>query len=400
MAGWGPGGYFGNWFKGDFIADDSDIGWVRDNKGRHADDRNNQRYGTFWRGQNGKVYVSGDKGVNDAGDWNDASLGYWTERGYRQIDDPNRPQGADQNGTLYRSDDRGQVVDAPPYNPFAAQEARNRADAIARYDEEIRQANTALGRLDGQYNIGVQNADKAKNRSLNDLEGNFNQEQGRYQMRTDDAIKAIRRVRDNIESDAADKIRSVRGLLASGGAGDSSFSKTLAPFMVTEAASREQEQAQDTYARNRRDMDINFTELKNAYNRKKKDIDSEHMNRLQNLKQRIESSRSDLESKIRNANINKSVASGSSLGAAIASQQATQDKINNINKEIDNLGLDKSIDVGRVEWKAPELDSYKPKEVVVDGSSNGESPGVNDQIAPNLQNLLGEEKKKKEALGW
>lgn len=51
------------------------------------------------------------------------------------------------------------------FNPFAAQEARNKADAIAKYDDEINQANSAINRLGGQEAVGIANAGKAKDRA-------------------------------------------------------------------------------------------------------------------------------------------------------------------------------------------------------------------------------------------
>lgn len=45
--------------------------------------------GVFWRGQDGKVYVSGHQGTNAAGDWNGSTAAYWGSRGFREIPDPN-----------------------------------------------------------------------------------------------------------------------------------------------------------------------------------------------------------------------------------------------------------------------------------------------------------------------
>ena len=280
------------------------------------------------------------------------------------------------------------------------QASRDKANAIAAYDEEIRQANDALGRLGTQQSIGESNAAKARDRAFTENENSFNQARGMYDMNTRDAIDRIKKTRDQVESDAADKIRSARGVFAAGGAADSSFAKILAPFMIGKEASKQQGQAQDTYARNRREMDINYAATENAYKKNKRDIQGEYDNRINGIRQKIQGTRSDLEDRIRRANINKGVANGSSLAAAQASQREAADRISGYGREIDQLSADRSIPVEKVEWRAPKLDSYETRDVAVK-PENAENGAVNDQIAPNLQPLLDtDEKKKKEAWGW
>lgn len=279
------------------------------------------------------------------------------------------------------------------FNPFAAQEARNKADAIAKYDDEIAQANSAIGRLGGQEAVGIANAGKAKDRAWQENENSFNESTGRYNMNTKDAIDNIKKTRDQIESDTATKVRSAKGILASGGAGDSSFANVLAPYEIAKAASKQQGEAQDAYAKNRRDMDINYFAVKNAYNKNKDDIQSEYDNRVNSVKQKVAQSRAELLDRIRSANVGKQTANGSSMAAAIASQQGTRDQINRLGTEVDELGRDRSIPIQKVDWKAPDLATYDPKDVTV--KDNSEIGGVNDEISPNLRPILSDEEKKK-----
>ena len=279
------------------------------------------------------------------------------------------------------------------FNPFAAQEARNKADAIAKYDDEISQANSAINRLGGQEAVGIANAGKAKDRAWQENENSFNESTGRYNMNTKDAIDNIKKTRDQIESDTATKVRSAKGILASGGAGDSSFANVLAPYEIAKAASKQQGEAQDAYAKNRRDMDINYFAVKNAYDKNKNDIQSEYDNRVNSVKQKVAQSRAELLDRIRSANVGKQTANGSSMAAAIASQQGTRDQINRLGTEVDELGRDRSIPIQKVDWKAPDLATYDPKDVTV--KDNSEIGGVNDEISPNLRPILSDEEKKK-----
>jgi hypothetical protein len=279
------------------------------------------------------------------------------------------------------------------YNPYAAQEARNKADAIAKYDDEINQANSAINRLGGQEAVGIANAGKARDRAWQENENSFNESTGRYNMNTKDSIDNIKKTRDQIESDTASKVRSAKGILSAGGAGDSSFAKILAPYEIAKAASKQQGEAQDAYAKNRRDMDINYFAVKNAYKKNQGDIEGEYNNRVNSVKQKIAQSRAELLDRIRSANVGKQTANGSSMAAAIASQQGTRDQINRLGTEIDELGRDRSIPIQKVEWKAPDLATYDPKDVTV--KDNSEVGGVNDEISPNLRPILSDEEKKK-----
>ena len=279
------------------------------------------------------------------------------------------------------------------FNPYAAQEARNKADAIAKYDDEIAQANSAINRLGSQEAVGIANAGKAKDRAWQENENSFNESTGRYNMNTKDSIDNIKKTRDQIESDTASKVRSAKGILSAGGAGDSSFAKILAPYEIAKAASKQQGEAQDAYAKNRRDMDINYFAVKNAYKKNQGDIEGEYNNRVNSVKQKVAQSRAELLDRIRSANVGKQTANGSSMAAGIASQQGTREQINRLGTEIDELGRDRSIPIQKVEWKAPDLATYDPKDVTV--KDNSEVGGVNDEISPNLRPILSDEEKKK-----
>lgn len=385
---------FGDWSRGDIFDDNGPFGRVRDNKGVHADVRNGVVRGTFWKGRDGNVYVAGKNGVNNAGRWDDNTANYWKNQAYKEQADPNR--GGGQTGNHDAGDAPESVVGpggGGGFNPFAAQEARNKADAIAKYDDEINQANSAINRLGGQEAVGIANAGKAKDRAWQENENSFNESTGRYNMNTKDAIDNIKKTRDQIESDTATKVRSAKGILASGGAGDSSFANVLAPYEIAKAASKQQGEAQDAYAKNRRDMDVNYFAVKNAYNKNKDDIQSEYDNRVNSVKQKIAQSRAELLDRVRSANVGKQTANGSSMAAAIASQQGTRDQINRLGTEIDELGRDRSIPIQKVDWKAPDLATYDPKDVTV--KDNSEIGGVNDEISPNLRPILSDEEKKK-----
>jgi len=72
--------------------------------------------GAFWLGQDGKVYVKGDKGVHAAGNWDKNTADYWASRGFQAIRDPNPPKPKYQQVKMNFNPTTNQVdIEAPDY---------------------------------------------------------------------------------------------------------------------------------------------------------------------------------------------------------------------------------------------------------------------------------------------
>lgn len=283
------------------------------------------------------------------------------------------------------------------YSAQAAAESKAKADAIAQYDETVRSANDAMAGLGHQQAVGEHNINQDINRQRNKLDANFNQSRGLYDMNTNDAITNNRNTRQQIAENAREQTRGLQQIFAAGGAGDSSFSKIVAPFEVGKAATRQQSAVQDAYAKNRRDLDINWNNVKNAYDENVNELNANRENRLNRLRAEVEGTRNDLAEKIRQANIGKSTANGQGLAAAIASQDGARREINDRRNNITNLGKDVAVAMKDVGWKAPKLESYADKAAGVEvRTGNADQAGLQDQLSLNLQSLLDQDKKKRE----
>lgn len=340
-------------------------------------------------------------------DW-DLVKGYEAPGGVRQPSkktnpDPNPPQ----NQQAQSSNQEAQIQSwlnygsgsggGGGYSAQAASDAKAKADAIAQYDETIRSANDAMAGLGHQQSVGEQNINQDINRQRNKLDANFNQSRGLYDMNTNDAITNNRNTRQQIAENAREQTRGLQQIFAAGGAGDSSFSKIVAPFEVGKAATRQQSAVQDAYAKNRRDLDINWNNVKNAYDENVNELNANRENRLNRLRAEVEGARNDLAEKIRQANIGKSTANGQGLAAAIASQDGARREINDRRNNITNLGKDVAVAMKDVGWKAPKLESYADKATGVEvRTGNADQAGLQDQLSPNLQSLLDQDKKKRE----
>ena len=283
------------------------------------------------------------------------------------------------------------------YNPQAAAEAKARADEIAKYREQERVATEGLGRLDRQRDIWRGNVENNYANQLNDLENSYTQSKGAYEMNKRDSEAQNRAVRSQIMEDANNQTNSLRQMFAAGGAGDSSAAQIVAPWAVGLEASRNAGSAQDAFARDRRNQDLEFASATNAYNKNKKDWETNRQDALNNVDSQIESSRIDLNNRIMDARQKQKTANGQGLQSAIDQTRDLSNQISNSQNKILDLSKETPKALEKVEFKAPKLSDYSEnvQGVKVD-SGNPDQAGLQDQLDPRLAALLDPNKKKKD----
>lgn len=304
---------------------------------------------------------------------------WWSDKTRRQYSDPR------QGGT---------------YNPQAAAEAKARADEIAKYREQERVAAEGLGRLDRQRDIWRGNVENNYANQLNDLENSYTQSKGAYEMNKRDSEAQNRAVRSQIMEDANNQTNSLRQMFAAGGAGDSSAAQIVAPWAVGLEASRNAGSAQDAFARDRRNQDLELASATNAYNKNKKDWETNRQDALNNVDSQIESSRIDLNNRIMDARQKQKTANGQGLQSAIDQTRDLSNQISNSQNKILDLSKETPKALEKVEFKAPKLSDYSEnvQGVKVD-SGNPDQAGLQDQLDPRLAALLDPNKKKKDLQG-
>ena len=286
------------------------------------------------------------------------------------------------------------------YDPRAAAEAKARADEIAKYREQERVAAEGLGRLDRQRDIWRGNVENNYANQLNDLENSYTQSKGAYEMNKRDSEAQNRAVRSQIMEDANNQTNSLHQMFAAGGAGDSSAAQIVAPWAVGLEASRNAGSAQDAFARDRRNQDLELASATNAYNKNKKDWETNRQDALNNVDSQIESSRIDLNNRIMDARQKQKTASGQGLQSAIDQTRDLSNQISNSQNKILDLSKETPKALEKVEFKAPKLSDYSEnvQGVKVD-SGNPDQAGLQDQLDPRLAALLDPNKKKKDLQG-
>ena len=354
--------------------------------------------GVYWIGQNGNLYVKGNstdtqdfgKYEGERGEGLYAANGGIAKSYYRQINDWNQ---ADKEKQVYSDPRQG----GGTYDPRAAAEAKARADEIAKYREQERVAAEGLGRLDRQRDIWRGNVENNYANQLNDLENSYTQSKGAYEMNKRDSEAQNRAVRSQIMEDANNQTNSLRQMFAAGGAGDSSAAQIVAPWAVGLEASRNAGSAQDAFARDRRNQDLELASATNAYNKNKKDWETNRQDALNNVDSQIESSRIDLNNRIMDARQKQKTASGQGLQSAIDQTRDLSNQISNSQNKILDLSKETPKALEKVEFKAPKLSDYSEnvQGVKVD-SGNPDQAGLQDQLDPRLAALLDPNKKKKD----
>ena len=283
------------------------------------------------------------------------------------------------------------------YDPRAAAEAKARADEIAKYREQERVAAEGLGRLDRQRDIWRGNVENNYANQLNDLENSYTQSKGAYEMNKRDSEAQNRAVRSQIMEDANNQTNSLRQMFAAGGAGDSSAAQIVAPWAVGLEASRNAGSVQDAFARDRRNQDMEFASATNAYNKNKKNWETNRQDALNNVDSQIESSRIDLNNRIMDARQKQKTANGQGLQSAIDQTRDLSNQISDSQNKILDLSKETPKALEKVEFKAPKLSDYSEnvQGVKVD-SGNPDQAGLQDQLDTRLAALLDPNKKKKD----
>ena len=276
-------------------------------------------------------------------------------------------------------------------------QAKARADEIAKYREQERVAAEGLGRLDRQRDIWRGNVENSYAHQLNDLENSYTQSKGAYEMNKRDSEAQNRAVRSQIMEDANNQTNALRQMFAAGGAGDSSAAQIVAPWAVGLEASRNAGSAQDAFARDRRNQDLEFASATNAYNKNKKDWETNRQDALNNVDSQIESSRIDLNNRIMDARQKQKTANGQGMQSTIDQTRDLSNQISNSQNKILDLSKETPKALEKVEFKAPKLSDYSEnvQGVKVD-SGNPDQAGLQDQLDPRLAALLDPNKKKKD----
>lgn len=384
--GWGPWGIFGNWANGDLFDDKGPLGNVHDGIKFNAQPKGG---------------VSGAQAAwlptaQSAPASNSVNTGYYNAYsgggGGGNRGGYSRPYSVGGGGGGGRSNGASAAAAAA-----AAREARDKANAIAQYDETIRRAESKLGGLHDKLATGIDNINADIGRQKQKQQNALNEAEGLYNLNVQDTVANNRNARDQIAEGARDQTRALQNIFASGQAGDSSFAKIQAPFLIGKAATKNQSAVQEQFARNRRDQDMGIKKTRDEFWENDNALNDARENRANALRAQINEFQGNLYDQIAEATRKKAIANGSSGADANNLARSFADKADFADKRVTELSRDQVTPVKELKFDAPALANYSENTGnVAVNSGNKDQAGLQDQLDPAVQNLLDPNKKKKE----
>lgn len=267
----------------------------------------------------------------------------------------------------------------------------------ALYDNQIGTAQSALGLIGNQRQIGYDNIENSYTESQNKLGVDRGLAERDYNLKKDQTGQDYTNTRAGIRANAGNQFGSIQRLLGSKGAGRSSAAQILAPFAVGKEAASRFGQVQDQFGRNQQALDTNWGDTTRQFDEYGQDLNSQREQKRRELEQGINSNEAGLQDQIAQLTLSKANALGTPLQTALQSIAPQQSRIQELLSSIDNLGRNYQGAVqakGQVKFAAPELAQYNYSQFSAPQLQGGGYNPQADYVSP-LTSLLGKDKEKK-----
>lgn len=281
-------------------------------------------------------------------------------------------------------------VDLSGYGHQVDTSAEETADLLASLAHQESIIRGQLGRLGNTRKVGLGNIGSSYNQAVNRLKGQKAEAQRDYTTGTEDVTKGFLGSRNQIASDTRARLNNLRRILGMAGSGNSSASETAAPYAALREGSQRLAPVQQTYATNRRDLDVNWEDTLRDYREKVGDVGNQRYSLIQGLNKSIGETRADLLDKLRTIGVSREQARGRSLEEAIASQRGLEGEVGSLRDRISKLGRQYAkpvVKAGNIVYEDPEIGEYI---IGPEGEIITDFPGASD-IDPYFAPVLRDE---------
>lgn len=265
--------------------------------------------------------------------------------------------------------------------------------AVGLYDQGISQANSAIGRLDNQMNIGNENINNAFNSSLNTLLSGKARTERDYTTNKDQSTKDNITARSNVDFRTGQRANALQRLLGSRGAGSSTAARVAAPYAAALEGTQARQQVNDSFGRNMQALDTSWGDYQADWNNSREDLDKQIFTQRNALQAGVAEKRQNLLSQLAQLSAQRTQAAGGSAGATRDAAQGYLNQVNDLGGQIDNLGRQfaNPVSLKTPNYVAPELAKYN-----FDAASQiqtGNNSALTDTVNPYLSVLLNQRKK-------
>ena len=211
--------------------------------------------GVFWIGADGQVYVKGHQGTNAAGRADGNTASYWGSRGFTQIADPNAPA---PNAPAPTNKITGTNVSGGGYAPAPKQLDQAQIDSLM----------TLLGTFDRSRDIAKQQAATRRDTFLREKEEELKREKGKYDGKKLSTLQDFGGAVNDTDINTRDTLETLTSSMATMGL---TGGRALARKILA-AANRSNRKANETQAKNNRELDSAFNEYRGGYENDKRKI--------------------------------------------------------------------------------------------------------------------------------
>lgn len=277
----------------------------------------------------------------------------------------------------------------------SAQTAAAQADALAAINDQMGVAQSALGRVGNQRNIGRENILNSYNSAVNKLSGQKAIAERDYTTQKDETGVDYINTRADIRGDARNQFNSLRRLLGANGAGASSAYDTGAGYAVGQNASKRYGQTQEQFGRNQRSIDTAWGDTTRNFNEYEQQLAEDKAAKERELEAGLQQTEAGLNDTLANLAIQRGQAQGQNYATARTAADGYRSRINDLLGSIDNLGrqYQNPVLVNRdIKYTPAELAQYQYDQF---GAPQSQAGGPAAGIARPFLSLLGRDDERK-----
>jgi len=347
-SGGGPGGGGGAWGQ---------------TTGRQTSDPNSgfepTRKGKFWRGTDNKVWVAGEGGTSQAGNWDTNTRDYWSNLGYTQTADPitpvfpgTAPTVAEYGGDALKSTTGGSYEQSDmDYLNNQLNQYSSLSDLIPTYLQ------TGLNKLNSTEEDARNRAELQNSRAMRD-----------YGYQREDTQNSKNQAIGTVNTNARTLADSLRRMLGMASGANSSAYKITAPNAVARQAAGQRSNVMNRYGRNERDLDSAMGDTKVDFNLILKDIADRRKQEEEDLRAGIYGQEQSIASALAEIEAEKARLMG---GDSLSAMQPYQDQYNTLLKTIADLPNKYAVSPARdLNVAKPQLRDYVVDRQAINASGN------------------------------
>jgi hypothetical protein len=252
----------------------------------------------------------------------------------------------------------GGPATGPYTDPAAAQAAAERNNTLYSIDAGINSAQSGIGRLDHQYEVGAGNIGREAEAANGKLNSQYQLGERNHNLGVTEDLNNYLHNKSQNETGARSWLEGAQRVLGGNGAGAGSAARYGVTGDAQHMADTGNAEAQATNNRNIGKLDLNWRDMQDQIETGRKDVARQKQQGEQDLQGKIAGQRATLLDTIRTLTGQKTIANGGDYKTALAASDPLTAQINALLGHIDDLAATPAINAPQITTAAPTLDGY------------------------------------------